>query len=78
MAIAVPLSSCERSTEQKPAASTTVTGARIAAPRSGPPGEWPMPGADYSNSRYSELTQITAANVSGLHAAGTFSTGVLR
>jgi len=56
----------------------TVAGAKIAAPRSGPPGEWPMPAADYSNSRYSELAQITAANVGGLHAAWTFSTGVLR
>ena len=59
-------------------AATTVAGARIAAPRSGPPGEWSMPAADYSNSRYSELAEITADNVGGLHAAWTFSTGVLR
>jgi lanthanide-dependent methanol dehydrogenase len=37
-----------------------------------------MPGADYSNSRYSELAQITPANVRNLRAAWTFSTGVLR
>jgi PQQ-dependent dehydrogenase (methanol/ethanol family) len=56
----------------------TVSGAAIAAPRTGPPGEWPMPAGDYSNSRFSELAQITSANVKNLHAAWTFSTGVLR
>ena len=60
------------------AAPTTVAGTRIAAPRTGPPGEWPMPAADYANSRYSELAEITPANAGGLHAAWTFSTGVLR
>ena len=59
-------------------AAVTVAGARIAAPRSGPAGEWPLPAADYSNSRFSELDQITASNAKGLHAAWTFSTGVLR
>ncbi|MDB4907431.1 MAG: PQQ-dependent dehydrogenase, methanol/ethanol family [Gemmatimonadetes bacterium] len=61
-----------------PAAVQTVSGATIAAPRAGPAGEWSLPAGDYSNSRYSELDQITAANVKGLHAAWTFSTGVLR
>jgi lanthanide-dependent methanol dehydrogenase len=61
-----------------PGAGTTVSGARIAAPRTGPANEWPMPGADYSNSRYSELAQITPANAKNLRAAWTFSTGVLR
>jgi len=37
-----------------------------------------MPGADYSNSRYSELAQITPTNAKNLRAAWTFSTGVLR
>jgi glucose dehydrogenase len=37
-----------------------------------------MPAGDYSNSRFSELAQITSANVKNLHAAWTFSTGVLR
>ena len=60
------------------AAFTPVTGTRIAAPRTGPPGEWPIPGGDYSASRYSELDQITVANAKNLHAAWTFSTGVLR
>ncbi len=56
----------------------TVTGARIASPRVGPAGEWHLPAGDYSSSRYSELDQITTANAKNLHAAWTFSTGVLR
>jgi PQQ-dependent dehydrogenase (methanol/ethanol family) len=59
-------------------ATLTVQGARIAAPRSGPPGEWSLPAGDYSSSRFSDLDQITAANAKGLHASWTFSTGVLR
>jgi len=55
-----------------------VRGASIAFPRSGSADEWPMPGGDYSNSRYSELAQITPANATRLRAAWTFSTGVLR
>jgi PQQ-dependent dehydrogenase (methanol/ethanol family) len=55
-----------------------VTGTRIAAPRTGPAGEWSLPAADYSNSRFSELDQINAGNARSLHAAWTFSTGVLR
>jgi lanthanide-dependent methanol dehydrogenase len=57
---------------------TVVAGTRIAAPRSGPAEEWPMPGADYSNSRFSELAQITPANAKNLRVSWTFSTGVLR
>jgi PQQ-dependent dehydrogenase (methanol/ethanol family) len=60
------------------AESRVVQGARIAAPRTGPANEWPMPGGDYSNSRYSELAEITPANAKNLRAAWTFSTGVLR
>ena len=37
-----------------------------------------MPAGDYANSRYSELSQITAANATNLRASWTFSTGVLR
>lgn len=55
-----------------------IEGHRIAAPRTGPAHEWPMPGADYANSRYSELAQITPANAKNLRASWTFSTGVLR
>jgi PQQ-dependent dehydrogenase (methanol/ethanol family) len=60
------------------AQSRVVQGATIAAPRTGPANEWPMPGADYSNSRYSELAEITPANAKNLRASWTFSTGVLR
>ena len=37
-----------------------------------------MPAKNYANTRYSSLSQITAANVKTLRAAWTFSTGVLR
>jgi len=41
------------------------------------PGEWTMTGRTYDLQRYSPLTQINKANVKGLKAAWTFSTGVL-
>jgi PQQ-dependent dehydrogenase (methanol/ethanol family) len=53
-------------------------GGRIASTHIGPAGEWQAPAGDYSSSRYSDLDQITPENVKGLHAAWTFSTGVLR
>ncbi|MGI8958592.1 MAG: PQQ-dependent dehydrogenase, methanol/ethanol family [Bryobacteraceae bacterium] len=40
-------------------------------------GEWTMPGKDYAGTRYSELAQITAANVRQLKPVWSFSTGVL-
>src|SRR6202790_3023899 len=42
------------------------------------PKDWVMPADNYNNQRYSELNQITAANVGKLQVAWTFSTGVLR
>src|SRR5437773_5468730 len=42
-----------------------------------PDGQWPMPAKDYAATRYSALTQITAANAKALRAAWSFSTGVL-
>src|SRR5262245_36446808 len=42
------------------------------------PNQWALPGKDYSLTRYSELNQITSANVKNLTVAWTFSTGVLR
>ncbi len=42
------------------------------------PHQWALAGKNYSLTRYSELTQITAANVKNLKPAWTFSTGVLR
>jgi PQQ-dependent dehydrogenase (methanol/ethanol family) len=59
-------------------APNAVAGTRIAVPRTTPAGEWQMPAGDYSSSRFSDLNQITAANAANLHAAWTFSTGVLR
>ena len=55
-----------------------VAGTALAAPHIGPAGEWQTPAGDYAASRYSELAQITPANAKNLHAAWTFSTGVLR
>ena len=42
------------------------------------PGQWVLPGKDYSLTRYSELNQISTKNVKNLKVAWTFSTGVLR
>src|SRR5436309_2980654 len=44
----------------------------------GDDGQWTMPGRNYQATRYSELTQITAANAKDLKVAWTFSTGVNR
>jgi PQQ-dependent dehydrogenase (methanol/ethanol family) len=54
------------------------SGATIAVPHAGPPGEWQMPAGDYANSRYSELASITPQNAANLRVAWAFSTGVLR
>jgi alcohol dehydrogenase (cytochrome c) len=45
--------------------------------QAGTDGEWTMPGKDFSSTRYSGLTQITAANATRLRPVWTFSTGVL-
>ena len=42
------------------------------------PGEWFHQGSDYGLTRYSPLSQLTTANVRGLHPAWTYSTGRLR
>jgi len=65
-------------TAKSTGAATSVAGTRIAVPRTTPAGEWQMPGGDYSSSRFSDLSQITAANAVNLRASWTFSTGVLR
>jgi alcohol dehydrogenase (cytochrome c) len=39
-------------------------------------GSWPSYGRDYTNQRYSPLTQLTPANVSGLKLAWKYKTGV--
>jgi PQQ-dependent dehydrogenase (methanol/ethanol family) len=40
--------------------------------------QWVMPGKDYSQTRFSTLSQITPKNVKNLRPAWTFSTGTLR
>ncbi len=42
------------------------------------PKQWVMPTGDYANTRFSELKEITNANVGNLQVAWTMSTGVLR
>ena len=59
-------------------AGVIVPGTSIAAPHAGAAGEWRLPAGDYASSRFSGLDQITVANAKNLHAAWTFSTGVLR
>ena len=42
------------------------------------PANWAMQAGDFSNHRYSKLSQVNAGNVNKLQVAWTFSTGVLR
>ncbi len=42
------------------------------------PANWAIQSGDYAGTRYSQLDQITTANVGDLKVAWTFSTGVLR
>ena len=81
LVIVTGLSACrlaDKPISDSTGALTIVAGASIAAPRTSPSGEWQYPAGDYSASRYSELEQITPDNAKNLHAAWTFSTGVLR
>lgn len=57
-------------------ASTAACQAR--ATDAGAPGEWTMPAKNAAAWRYSELDQITAANVKGLKVKWSFSTGIPR
>jgi len=80
-AATITMAACTRSenaTARDSTAGITVAGTRIAAPHAGAAGEWRLPAGDYASSRYSELDQITPANAKNIHAAWTFSTGVLR
>ncbi len=43
----------------------------------GEDGEWPLPGRDHANTRFSPLTEITPQNAKNLRAVWSFSTGVL-
>jgi PQQ-dependent dehydrogenase (methanol/ethanol family) len=51
--------------------------ARAAPARAAVTDQWTMPAKDYAATRYSVLSQITAANVKTLRAVWSFSTGVL-
>ncbi len=77
----VAMTACSGRDNNAPGDSTaarTVAGTSIATAHAGAAGEWRLPAGDYAASRYSELDQVTAANAKNLHAAWTFSTGVLR
>jgi PQQ-dependent dehydrogenase (methanol/ethanol family) len=52
--------------------------ATLPASRPGADSEWTMPAHDYASSRYSELAQINAANVSSVRVEFSFSTGIAR
>ena len=54
------------------------TGNKDLAQLSANPANWAMQAGDFSNHRYSKLSQINAGNVNKLVVAWTFSTGVLR
>src|SRR4051812_34006666 len=41
-------------------------------------GSWTMASGDFQNTRFSQLSQITRANVSGLHLVWSFETGLTR
>jgi PQQ-dependent dehydrogenase (methanol/ethanol family) len=79
---AIALAACSRSdtggARDSTGTSLAIAGTRIAAPHAGAAGEWRLPAGDYASSRYSELDQVTPGNAKNLHAAWTFSTGVLR
>lgn len=57
----------------------TPTGSSATARAIMPPAgkEWTQPSGDYAMSRFSSLSEITAANVAQLKVSSTFSTGVL-
>lgn len=59
------------------ASGVVAAGAAGAAPDSSS-GQWTIPAKNYASTRYSQLDQITTANVSRLTLAFTFSTGVNR
>src|SRR4051812_13431671 len=79
--LALALAACSRPEANTASATNQVLVAGTAIGTPMPPnaaGQWVMPAHDYASSRFSELDQITSANVQGLRASWTFSTGVLR
>jgi PQQ-dependent dehydrogenase (methanol/ethanol family) len=51
---------------------------RVPAFASNDDGSWQMPARDYANTRFSQLSEITSANVGTLKVAFTFSMGITR
>jgi lanthanide-dependent methanol dehydrogenase len=84
VASTAPLVACSSPERAGPRDSAAATGTVVRDARIGTPlpsnaaGQWVMPAHDYAGSRFSEMAEITPANVKGLKAAWTFSTGVLR
>jgi PQQ-dependent dehydrogenase (methanol/ethanol family) len=68
----------EHAIEPAPAALPASGAPRATAPLDPEDGQWIRPAKSYSALRYSQLAEITAANVKELRAAWTFSTSVLR
>jgi PQQ-dependent dehydrogenase (methanol/ethanol family) len=68
----------EHSKEPAAAALPAAAGPRASVALDAEDGQWTMPSKSYSGARYSQLAEITADNVKGLHPAWTFSTSVLR
>ena len=62
------------------AAPTPQAGRTAPNPANAPPddGQWTMPGKNYAQTRYSELTEITPQNVATLTPQFTFSLGVVK
>jgi lanthanide-dependent methanol dehydrogenase len=60
--------------------STGALSAPTPPPSAAPPedGNWVMPGKNYASTRFSELNEITADNISKLQVDFTFSTGVVK
>ncbi len=74
---------CVRERERAPAAEAARSPALPSGPRASAvldaeDGQWTRPAKSYSSLRYSQLGEITTANVRGLRPAWTFSTAVLR
>jgi PQQ-dependent dehydrogenase (methanol/ethanol family) len=83
----VALGACDRSTSggradapqpESERAHRVLAAGKAVAPEAASPkddGQWTMPSKDYANTRFSELAQITKANVANLQVAVTFSSG---
>jgi PQQ-dependent dehydrogenase (methanol/ethanol family) len=71
-------SSANAATVAPRAASSEPTGPTAIANDEAEDGQWIRPAKDYSSSRYSKLDEINTSNVSRLHVALTFSTGLNR